>query len=278
VKIDLTCSICGSGLTIIAPDEDIKEAMSKKDEQAHKREKDALAEISMELAKRYSLIEETMPSIYFNPFYEEPSAMGITDRFYEWAFVIERLYNNKVTNCSILDVGSANTALPSVVASMGNRVTSVDIQGWYITWPNVATLQLDLLKDKFPGTEKFDYAICISAIEHFGLGRYNDTRSADGDFEGTGVIRAALKPGGKLLISFPVGKPVIVFPAHRVYGRKRAERLMEGFKVLDKRFFMRQDDIPNSRIECSEDEAFSVETYIGNNPYYSLGCYFLEKV
>jgi len=276
MQIGITCSSCGSELTITAPDKDLKEYLKNKSEQELDQERDVLAAISIELAKYYSSIEVTKPSIYLisEP---EPSAMGITDRFYEWAFVTERFYNDKITDCSILDVGSANTALPSILASMGNRVTSVDIQRWQITWPGVTALQLDLLKDEFPDTKKFDYAICISAIEHFGLGRYNDTRSPDGDFEGMKVIRAALKPRGKLIMSFPVGKPAIVFPAHRVYGPKRAEKLMEDFKINDKRFFINHEGIPFARFECSEKEAFETETYLGNNPYYSLGCYFLEK-
>ena len=274
MKINVVCPICNSDLTLEAPDTEIVGYINRLSNIKKTLICNSLIDKASELAAHFSLLEKTEPLI--SPLVvvqDNYDSLGIVDRYYEWAFVTEKLYENKTLNNRILDVGSALTALPSIMASMGNEVVSVDIQKWEMPWKGVITVQLDLLCDIIPYPDNyFDYVVCISAIEHFGLGRYVDIASPDGDFEGMRAIINALKPGGGLILTFPVGLPAIVYPAHRIYGPKRVERLIQGFTIEDKRFFNAKKDIPLARFECTEEEAFQAEPR-----HYSIGCYFLRN-
>lgn len=58
---------------------------------------------------------------------------------------------------------------------------------------------------------------CMHVLEHLGLGRYGDAIDPDADLAATEELIRILKPGGNLLIVVPVGKPKIVYNAHRIY-------------------------------------------------------------
>jgi len=275
MKIETTCPVCNSNIELTANNKDIQLQLDNLFKLEKKEFGNQLASIASTLAEYYSLIEETKPQVSPYLDVEEQNSLAIVDRFYEWAFAIEKLsYTNYGT---VLDVGSALTALPSLLAAIGHDVTSVDIQKWQMPWPKVKIYNLDLLHDKMPTTEVFDYVTCISAIEHFGLGRYGDTIDKDGDFNGIKIISDILKDKGTLILSVPVGKPVIVYPAHRIYGPKRIEKMIKGFNVKDKRFFNRREDVPRALFECSEEEAFRADSYMSTKPGYSIGCYQLIK-
>ena len=59
---------------------------------------------------------------------------------------------------------------------------------------------------------------CMHVIEHVGLGRYGDPLDPDGDLKAMAELARVLAPGGDLLFVAPVGRPRVVFNAHRVYG------------------------------------------------------------
>ena len=81
---------------------------------------------------------------------------------------------------------------------------------------------------------KFDVAISISSFEHDGLGRYGDPINPEGDFEAMKNVREnILVPGGLLFLSVPIGTDKCVWNAHRIYGKKRWPKLIEGFELID---------------------------------------------
>src|SRR6266702_1814347 len=59
---------------------------------------------------------------------------------------------------------------------------------------------------------------CMHVVEHVGLGRYGDRVDPDGDMKAISELKRVLAVGGVLLFVVPVGKPVIMFNAHRVYS------------------------------------------------------------
>ncbi|MHC4638201.1 MAG: DUF268 domain-containing protein [Planctomycetota bacterium] len=80
---------------------------------------------------------------------------------------------------------------------------------------------------------KFDMAFSISSFEHDGLGRYGDPIDADGDLKAMRNVREnVLKKDGLLFLSVPIGVDTIVWNAHRIYGKKRWPKLMEGFEMI----------------------------------------------
>ena len=69
----------------------------------------------------------------------------------------------------------------------------------------------------------------MHVVEHVGLGRYNDPIDPDGDLKAMAELQRVLSKGGNLLFAVPIGKPKVVFNAHRIYGY---EQVMNAFHDL----------------------------------------------
>ena len=74
---------------------------------------------------------------------------------------------------------------------------------------------------------------CMHTVEHIGLGRYGDELDAMGDIKAINELKRVVKPGGTLLFVTPVGKPKIVFNAHRIYSFKQITIYFEGFVLKE---------------------------------------------
>lgn len=193
------------------------------------------------------------------------------DRHYEYAYVVEKFQEYDIHHKDILDVGSSGSALPTILAALGNHVVCIDVREWPVTWPNLEFVKSDLLESNIP-LESFDVITCVSTIEHFGLGRYGDKEDVDGDIKGMDMLRNYLKPKGRIILTAPFGRPTIAFPAHRIYGSSRLLKLTSGFRILDKKFFG-PIDRPAAFRPCTEEEAYSVDT----ESSHALVCCLLEK-
>ncbi len=75
----------------------------------------------------------------------------------------------------------------------------------------------DLLKLPFQD-ESIKSLSCMHVIEHVGLGRYGDPLDLDGDLKAISKLKRVTAIGGSLLFFVPVGKPRIIFNAHRIYS------------------------------------------------------------
>ena len=64
----------------------------------------------------------------------------------------------------------------------------------------------------------------MHTIEHIGLGRYGDAIDPDGDLKAIGELNRVLAAGGSLLFVVPVGRPRVVFNAHRIYSYEQVLR------------------------------------------------------
>jgi len=76
-------------------------------------------------------------------------------------------------------------------------------------------------------------AVSISSLEHSGLGRYGDTLDADADLKAMQDLKRIVKPGGLFYLAVPLGRDKVVFNLHRIYGRIRLPKLLEGWKLID---------------------------------------------
>jgi SAM-dependent methyltransferase len=183
-----------------------------------------------------------------------------------------------------LDFGSGPALLSLLAAQGGYEVMALDIQSLadQIPWKHesVQFVQGDLLQLQLPENH-FDVVLNCSSIEHVGLaGKYTvKEQRDDGDLEAMARMRAALKPGGRILLTTPVGLDAVFAPDFRVYGEKRLPRLLSGFK-LEKESYWKKD--PDDRwVPCSRPEALSSPPSADLiQPFYSvfcLGCFALRK-
>jgi hypothetical protein len=208
----------------------------------------------------------------------EPNLQG--DRDIEWTWISANLPSGPGR---AFDFGSGESDLAFEAALRGFRVTSIDLTtpvARFFTHPRVEYLQADLLTMRLP-REAFDLVINCSTVEHVGLsGRYGVTEGRpDGDLEAMHILRRAMKRGGIMLLTIPVGRDHVFDPLCRVYGKDRLPRLTAGFSVVKEEYWRKKDS--NIWSSCSRAEALAFQASAGSWDYleniYALGCLVLKK-
>lgn len=138
-------------------------------------------------------------------------------------------------------VGVLGSVVPwyeAVVLAYGGQVVTIEYNRIFSEHPDVRTMTVDEY-DAHP--EEFDVLLSISSFEHDGLGRYGDPINPEGDLIAMDRAKAMLKEGGLLFLAVPVGKDLLVWNAHRIYGAKRLPLLLAGWRVLESFGFQPSD-------------------------------------
>jgi SAM-dependent methyltransferase len=198
-----------------------------------------------------------------------PNLIG--DRAIEHSWVASKIEKREG---KALDLGCGQSNLGLIAARKGYKVIAVDLTKirWPYKHPSLAFIKGDLLKIDLPANS-FDLIINSSTLEHIGLSRYGDASNLKGDVRAMSILRSLLKPTGYMLMTIPVGQDVVIFPLHRVYGKKRLPTLLDGWNVLEKEFWIKNQE--NQWIRVGEQQALS------QNPtkyYYGLGLFMLQKL
>jgi SAM-dependent methyltransferase len=110
---------------------------------------------------------------------------------------------------------------------------------------------------------------CMHTIEHIGLGRYGDNLDYDGDLKAIKELKRVLTIGGNLLFVVPVGKPKIIFNAHRIYSYDMIMEYFSDFKL--KEFSLIHDNALETGMIKNADRE------IANNQNYGCGCFWFTK-
>jgi len=76
-----------------------------------------------------------------------------------------------------------------------------------------------------------DYVISICEIQADGLGRYGEDADPLGDVKAMGVCRKVLKENGKMFLSLPCGRDMVVWNKRRIYGKRRLRVMMEDWTL-----------------------------------------------
>ena len=105
----------------------------------------------------------------------------------------------------------------SAIASAFVPVDYYEYRPVKLSLDNFRSRTADLLELPF-ADKSVESISCMHAVEHVGLGRYGDALDADGDLKAMAELQRVVAPGGSLLLVVPVGKPRVVFNAHRIYG------------------------------------------------------------
>jgi hypothetical protein len=147
----------------------------------------------------------------------------------------------------ILDIGSAESTFPLSAASLGYRVTALDLRPMPYSHPNLESFA-GRFEDWEPPGEPFDAAFLISTIEHVGIGGYGEPaygKGAAGRGADRGMVeslRELLVPGGLLVITTPYGQDKLD-ELERTYDDESLEALVEGWKVLERHTITASDEL-----------------------------------
>ena len=117
-----------------------------------------------------------------------------------------------------------------LLAAGVNNVTTVDYNYLALDHPAMFTTTVaELAADA-----RYDVAVAVSSFDHDGLGRYGDPLHPEGDLLAMRTAWRALRPGGLLILSLPVGPDLIVWNLHRRYGPIRLPRMLEGWELVSR--------------------------------------------
>jgi SAM-dependent methyltransferase len=110
---------------------------------------------------------------------------------------------------------------------------------------------------------------CMHVVEHIGLGRYGDPLDATGDVKAMNELARVVAPGGTLLLVCPVGRPRVVFNAHRINS---VEQILGYFPDFVQAEFAL---IPDGRTGLGL--LRDASPTFANEQWYGCGCFHLTK-
>ena len=117
-----------------------------------------------------------------------------------------------------IDIGSRIDGFVAHVAAF-RSIEVMDIRKLSPTkHTNIKFIQKDIMTEENQLYEVCDSISCLHALEHFGLGRYNDPLDPNGHLKGFNNMVKMLKRGGKIYISFPIGERKLTFNQRRVFS------------------------------------------------------------
>ena len=73
----------------------------------------------------------------------------------------------------------------------------------------------------------------MHVVEHIGLGRYGDKLDYDGDLKAIAELKRVVSPEGTLLFVVPLGRPKIMFNAHRIYSYDQIVTYFAGLTLSE---------------------------------------------
>lgn len=111
----------------------------------------------------------------------------------------------------------------------------------------------------------------MHTVEHVGLGRYGDALDYDGDLVAMRELQRVLAPGGSLLFVVPVGKPQVLFNAHRIYSYSQIVETFDQLRLVE--FSLIPDRDQAGRIGIVKD---ATEELV-NQQHYGCGCFWFKK-
>jgi hypothetical protein len=133
---------------------------------------------------------------------------------------------------------------------------------------NLSTGAADLLKLPFADGSIASLS-CMHVVEHVGLGRYGDPLDPDGDLKAIAELKRVLAVNGSLLFVVPIGRPRIMFNAHRIYSY---HQVVSYFSELELREFSL---IPDNAQEAGLVRNASPE--LADAQSYGCGCFWFTR-
>jgi hypothetical protein len=189
--------------------------------------------------------------------------------FHQDLLVASFIYENQPKRH--IDVGSRIDGFVLAVASY-REIEVIDIRPIPKSeHKNIKFTQADFMHP-ITTIDQVDSLSCLHAMEHFGLGRYNDPIDIEGHKKCINNLVELTKPGGTLYISFPIGMlDEVHFNAHRVFHPKTILEFECIYKKMKLIRFDYVDDYGNLHLNTSVDNA------VDKNKY-GCGIYTFKKI
>ncbi|MCJ7631165.1 methyltransferase domain-containing protein [Candidatus Bathyarchaeota archaeon] len=152
-------------------------------------------------------------------------------------FTFAQEFNEPIPS-TVLEIGANDEPASNILALAGYTVFGVDLKPYMnrVNLPlNFTFIQADFNLLRFDSP--FDAIVSLSTIEHVGLGPYGETPYADGDILTMENVYNALRNGGRVYLTVPVG--IHQVPRDwRVYDKNALKhRLIGRFNVVKTRYF-----------------------------------------
>ncbi|KAF0192548.1 MAG: hypothetical protein FD165_711 [Gammaproteobacteria bacterium] len=154
---------------------------------------------------------EIVPCLH--DWYEEGGSTK-TEYFWQDLLVARKIFDARPDRH--VDIGSRVDGFVAHVASF-REIEIFDVRPIDMRIPGITITQADLMKPIEGKEEYCDSISCLHALEHFGLGRYNDPIHPKGFECAIKSIAALLKTDGVLYLSVPLGTPRVEFNAQHIF-------------------------------------------------------------
>ena len=173
---------------------------------------------------------------------------GATDLYLYQA--LER-HISHISGKNVAVMGSTIPWYECILLSYGAKPTTIEYNRIVSSDPRLNLMTVDEYESS---PSLFDAILSISSFEHDGLGRYGDKINPFGDLEAMDKVKKMLTPDGLLFLSVPVGKDLLVWNLHRVYGKIRLKALLKGWQVVGY-FGFTSEDLDRT-VECCHQPIF----------------------
>lgn len=194
------------------------------------------------------------------------------DRYMEYSWIAANIPNGPG---QALDFGCGFSWMGLLAARRGFQVTAIDLREikWSYLYPGLEFKKGNLF-DIIDDLTMMDLIICCSTIEHIGLStRYGEEKSQNcTDLKAMELLYKLLKSGSTMLLTLPVGRDSLFYPLHRVYGEKRLPKLIYGWKIIRKEYWIKNKF--NRWIISEEKIALNIEP---SQYYYGLGLFVMQN-
>lgn len=167
-----------------------------------------------------------------------------------------------------LHIDISSTLYFSSMLSAFVPVHFYDFRPANLTLSNLKTGKADLLSLPF-SDNSIKSISCMHTVEHIGLGRYGDQIDPIGDLKAIRELKRVLAPGGSLLFVVPIGKPKIMFNAHRIYSYSQIISYFNDLKIEE--FSL----LPDNAFEVGIIKDATKEMADSQN--YGCGCFWFKK-
>lgn len=154
------------------------------------------------------------------------------------------------------------------IASAFVPIEFYDYRTANLSLSNLSSLPGDLLKLPFPDNSVHSLS-SMHVVEHVGLGRYGDPLDPDGDLKAIGELKRVLANGGTLLFVVPVGRPRIMFNAHRIYSYEQILKYFADLQLIE--FALIPDNEGDGGVIRNADPC------VVRTQSYACGCFWFKK-